>query len=84
MPDMDPTLFNPEVAHTYRLYGVKIWKIRAIEYLTLGHLQYQFVRSKRRIPSVFFLKFIFSKLFIVIFTLKMYSFFTCQFKWSSN
>jgi hypothetical protein len=30
--------FNPEVAHTYRFYGVKIRKIRAIEYLTLGHL----------------------------------------------
>jgi hypothetical protein len=30
--------FNPEVAHTQRLYGVKIRKIRAIEYLTLGHL----------------------------------------------
>jgi hypothetical protein len=30
--------FNPEVAHTWRLYGVKIRKIRAIEYLTLGHL----------------------------------------------
>jgi len=30
--------FNPEVAHTYRLYGVKIRKIRSIEYLTLGHL----------------------------------------------
>ncbi len=30
--------FNPEVAHTERLYGVKIRKIRAIEYLTLGHL----------------------------------------------
>ncbi len=30
--------FNPEVAHTLRLHGVKIRKIRAIEYLTLGHL----------------------------------------------
>jgi hypothetical protein len=30
--------FNPEVAHTERLYGVKIRKIRAIEILTLGHL----------------------------------------------
>ncbi len=30
--------FNPEVAHTLRLYGVKIRKIQAIEYLTLGHL----------------------------------------------
>jgi hypothetical protein len=30
--------FNPEVAYTLRLYGVKIRKIRAIEYLTLGHL----------------------------------------------
>jgi hypothetical protein len=28
--------FNPEVAHTYSLYGVKIRKIRAIEYLKLG------------------------------------------------
>ncbi len=36
--------------------------------------QYQFVLSKRRIPSVFFLKFVFSKLFIAIFTLKMYNF----------
>ncbi len=30
--------FNPEVAHTKRLYGVKIKKIRAMENLTLGHL----------------------------------------------
>jgi hypothetical protein len=30
--------FNPEVAHTVRLYGVKIRKIRAIENITLGHL----------------------------------------------
>ncbi len=30
--------FNPEGAHTKRLYDVKIRKIRAIEYLTLGHL----------------------------------------------
>ncbi len=30
--------FNPEVAHKYRLYGVKIRNIRVIEYLTLGHL----------------------------------------------
>jgi hypothetical protein len=30
--------FNPEVTHTKRLHGVKIRKIRAIEYLTLGHL----------------------------------------------
>jgi hypothetical protein len=30
--------FNPEVAHTQRLCGVKIRKIPAIEYLTLGHL----------------------------------------------
>ncbi len=36
--------------------------------------QYQFVLSNRRIPSFFF-KFIFSKLFIAIFTLKMYRFF---------
>ncbi len=34
--------------------------------------------------QVFFLKFIFSKLFIAIFTLKMYSFFICKFKWISN
>jgi hypothetical protein len=46
--------------------------------------QHQFVMSKRRIPSVFFLKFIFSKLFIAIVTLKMYSFFISQFKWISN
>jgi hypothetical protein len=30
--------FNPKVALRSRLYGVKIRKIRAIEYLTLGHL----------------------------------------------
>ncbi len=30
--------FNPKVAHPMRLYGVKIMTIRAIENLTLGHL----------------------------------------------
>ncbi len=30
--------FNPKVALPSRLFGVKIRKIRAIEYLTLGHL----------------------------------------------
>jgi hypothetical protein len=39
---------------------------------------------KTRIPSVFFLKYIFFKLFIGIFTLKMYSFFISRFKWISN
>ncbi len=33
--------FNPKVALRSRLYGVKIRKIRAIEYLTLGHLRLQ-------------------------------------------
>ena len=30
--------FNSKIAQPYRLYGVKIMKIRAIEILTLGHL----------------------------------------------
>jgi hypothetical protein len=30
--------FNPKVALPSRVYGVKIRKIRAIEYFTLGHL----------------------------------------------
>ncbi len=34
--------------------------------------------SKRRIPSVFFIKFIFSKLFIAIFTLKMFFYIPIQ------
>ncbi len=46
--------------------------------------QYQFVMSKKRTPSVFFLKIYLFQTFIAIFTLKMYSFFICQFKWISN
>ncbi len=34
--NMFKIFFNPEVAHTWRLYCVKIRKIRAIEYLSLG------------------------------------------------
>ncbi len=78
--------------HTWAIFcvpTVNMWHFVStykdqIKYPKSFWAQYQFVTSKRRIPSVFFLKFIFSKLFIVIFTLKMYSFFTCQFKWSSN
>jgi hypothetical protein len=42
--------------------------------------QYQFVMSKRRIPLVFFIKFIFLKHFIGISPPKMYLFLMCQFK----
>jgi hypothetical protein len=42
--------------------------------------QYQCVMSQRRIPSVFFPKFIFLKHFIGIFPLKMYTYLMCPFK----
>ncbi len=45
--------FNPEVAHTPRLYGVKIRKIRAIEYLTLGHLKEPRNRTRNRFQGSF-------------------------------
>ncbi len=45
--------------------------------------QFQFVMSKRRIPSVFSQIFLF-QFFLGIFTFKIYSFFICQFKWISN
>ncbi len=35
--------YSPKVAHPYRLYGVKIMKIQAIENFTFGHLKIQYI-----------------------------------------